>query len=151
MKQKVFGFKNQLKVGNKGENYFIKCYHKLNPRKSSSKEIDIIIEDNKKVELKSDSYSMDKTPNFFLEKIGNNVSGKLGGAHRAVADGIDWFVYLYMNDKTFFWFKPEDLKNFIDSNKQLEEKRVLNKSYHSIGVLIPRELVKHLVFRTDTF
>ncbi len=151
MNKKVFGFKEQMKVGDKGEKFFIKCYHKLNPRKSTTREVDIVINDNEKVEIKCDSYKMDKTPNMFLEKEGSNITGKLGGAHRAVQDNLDWFVYLYISDRTFYWFRPNDLKKFIDKNKDLPERKVFNRGYHSTGVLIDRKLVKDIAVRIDKF
>lgn len=149
---KTFSFKKQLKYGDDGEDFFIKCYHKLNPRKSSSREADIIINDKEKVELKSDRYTEEKTENFFIELIGNTNTGKLGGAHLSVKNDIDFFVYHYVNNRTFYWFRPSELVSFVNSNKdKLVKKEVRNIGWASLGVLVPRNMVKHLVIRKDKF
>ena len=150
--QKVFGFQKQLKQGEKGEQYFIECYHKLNPRKSTTKDVDIFINDNEKVELKTDSYPEEKTENFFIEIVGSTRTGKLGGAHLSHQNNVDYFVYHYSFDKTFYWFRPHDLVKFIDENgHEFEKKEIRNYGWSSIGLLVPREKVSHLLIKKDTF
>ena len=149
---KTFYFSKQLKQGEIGEQYFIKCYHKLNPRKSSAREVDIFINDNEKVELKSDSYPEEKTPNFFIELIGSTKTGKLGGAHLALKNDVDYFVYHYTTDKTFYWFRPKDLVEFIDKfGYKFVKKEIKNIGWSSIGLLIPRKELNKILIKKDTF
>lgn len=152
MSTKVFGFQSQLKKGEKGEQYFIKCYSELHPRKSSAREVDIFINDNQKVELKTDSYDPDETPNFFIELIGSTKTGKLGGPHLSVENNVDFFVYHYSVDSSFYWFKPSDLVKYIDDfGHEFQKREIMNRGWSSLGLLIPRERVKHLLVRKDSF
>ncbi len=152
MSNKVFGFQTQLKQGEKGEQYFIKCYHELNPRKSSAREVDIFINDNETVELKSDSYPESETENFFIELVGSTKTGKLGGAHLAHKNDINYFVYHYTTDKTFYWFRPVDLVKYIEENgHEFEKKEIMNRGWSSLGLLIPRHKIEHLLVKKDKF
>ena len=152
MGNQTFSFSKQLKQGNIGEEYFINCYNSLNPVKSSYREVDIIINGHEIVELKTDSYALDDTPNLFLESISNTKNGKLGGPFLSVQNDVNWFVYLYIKNKTFFWFSPKELVDFIEKNSStLKQKEIKNYGWSSIGFLVNRELVKHLVKRQDTF
>lgn len=152
MSNRIFGMQKQLRVGEKGERFFIKCYNDLNPVKSENREVDIFINNNESVELKSDQYSEEDTKNFFIELIGSSKTGKLGGAHLSLQNKIDYFVYHYANDLTFYWFRPKDLVQFIDENGyKYKKKEIRNISWHSTGILIPREDVLHLAVRIDKF
>jgi hypothetical protein len=150
--KKTFSFHKQLKKGGIGEKLFIECYHDLHPVKSPMKEVDIFINNNEKVELKSDFYSQEDTPNLFIELIGNTVNNKLGGPHLSLQNDIDWFVYLYINDRTFYWFNTKELCDFIDNNgHKYETKEIKNYGWSSLGLLVPREDIQNLVKRKDIF
>ena len=104
-KGKVFNFKDQMRIGDIGEAEFIKIYEKLEPKKSiKNRKIDFTLNNGKTIELKTDSYSMEKTPNFFMEKetILPDERVILGGPWRSKDHKVDYFVYYYMNDKVFF-------------------------------------------------
>jgi hypothetical protein len=149
---KTFYFSKQKKFGDKGELNFIKHYQDLNARAGDGFVIDILINDNDSVELKCDSYPMKKTENFFIERYGNIEKKKDGSVWRSSADKIKYFVYYYISDNAFFWFKVEKLKKYIDKNANLFQTReVRNPGYSSLGYLIPREKVKHLIEREDKF
>ncbi len=112
----MFDFNTQLKVGETGEKFFFKCYADKRPRMADSRKFDMFIEDDKTVELKTDTYPMIKTPNFFMEQYGNlaSIPGSLGGPWRAKRDGVDHFVYHFTSDNVFFWFDPNTLCNFFN-------------------------------------
>lgn len=149
---KVFFFNKQLKSGEKGEQFFIECYHDLNPRKSTIREVDIFINDNEKLELKSDSYNEEDTPNMFIELIGNTVNNKLGGPHLSLQNGVDWFVYHYTQNKTFYWFRVKDLCEFIDKyQSEFKVREIKNVAWSSIGLLIPRSRLEKILFKKDNF
>ena len=67
--------------------------------------------DEKKLELKTDTYLMEDTENFFME---TESHGKPGGPWRALGDGIDFFVYYYIKNNSFFWFHPKSLCKKLD-------------------------------------
>lgn len=152
MNKKPFSFQKQLKFGKNGESLFCEYYHKENAKNVNCREFDCYINGNEKCEIKTDSYSMDKTENMFIEKIGNDQNNKPGGPFLSVLHDIKYFVYYYINDNTFFWFKPQDLVDYIDKNMhKLKEKKIFNYGYSSIGYLIKRDDISHLIIRKDKF
>ena len=146
---KVFNFKDQMRIGDIGESDFIKIYEKLEPVKSvKNRKIDFTLNNGKTVELKTDSYSMDKTVNFFMEKntILPDETSILGGPWRSKDHKIDYFVYYYMSDKVFFWFEPKSLCKFLD--KYIKKNKIKpiaipnrtgnGETFRSYGYKIPR-------------
>ncbi len=147
-KQKCFNFKDQKKKGQKGENRFLEYYHEENARLSPIFDFDIMIRDNERVELKTDSY---KSPrNFFMERYGNVEKLKDGGPWQS--KDVDYFVYYFIKENTFFWFNPVQLCKYIDKNiKNFKSHRIYNPGYFSLGYLVPIEEISHLVLRKDVF
>lgn len=151
MAEKYFNFKDQLRIGDLGESDFIKTYKRLKPEKSKNLQIDFLLNNGKTVELKTDSYDMNKTPNFFMEQFTVNGEKKnLGGPWRSKDHKIDCFVYYFLNNKVFYWFTPETLCEFLDEfivvNK-LKPISIPNKDrggnfYEALGFKIPRESLK---------
>lgn len=150
--QKTFDFDEQMKVGDRGEMLFTKAYSNLAPVKSAD---DLKYDFNTSigtVELKTDTYSMAATPNFFMERYGCMNSKKDGGPWRASLDKIDYFVYFYINDGTFFWFKTEELMKIIDPLATKKRERwIKNKAWTAIGYTIPRAELSSAVIHTDIF
>ncbi len=149
----MWDFKEQLEKGNAGEKIFITNYASLKPVKSEKERyFDFTLKDGKKVELKTDTYSMDATPNFFMERFGDIVTKKSGGPWRATEDKVEFFVYFFLKDKTFFWFEPKKLCKFLD--KYIEGKSyrpIPNKGWVAGGYPVPRELCKPYLIRMDKF
>ena len=142
-KSKTFDFNEQLKVGTRGEKIFLSLYPNL--KKADGIKYDFTI-DGKTLELKTDTYSMDDTPNFFMEHLSDTKTGKLGGPWRALQDGVDYFVYMYLAEKKCFWFRPKPLVEFLDKYIQNESYKVIkNKGWSSHGYTVPRELLKNLI------
>lgn len=110
-----------------------------------------------RIEVKTDSRPRRSTPNFFMEQR-TRVRGQdgylLGGPWRAVADGVDTFVYLYHDpehpaDSVAYWFDDipaltEHLDEHID---WYEVRRVRSARLTAVGVLVPRVSLKHLARR----
>jgi hypothetical protein len=150
---KVFNFKDQMCVGDRGEAEFIKIYKKkLNPVKSvDDRKIDFTLNNGYTVELKTDSYSMEKTKNFFMEKNTVLPDGKdiPGGPWRSLKHKVDRFVYYYITEKSLFWFDPKVLCDFLDNyikeNKlkpiPIPNKDSTGKPFHSYGYKIPRSVI----------
>ncbi len=149
MPDEIFSFNKQLRVGNLGEALFLKHYK--GSKKSDGRKYDLLYR-KKKVELKTDTYPLKKTPNFFMERYGDVDKRKPGGPWRANDDEIHYFVYLYIADNTFFWFKTEPLVEFLNGYvKGMKGKRINNKTYASLGYCIDRGDLHHLIIRKDEF
>jgi hypothetical protein len=149
--KKVFDFQEQLEVGNRGETLFARQYALLNPIKTQDRKFDFVLNDGKLVEVKTDTYSMSRTENFFMEYFSNIDDAKLGGPWRAANDNVDYFVYFFLPQKTFFWFDSKKLVSYLD--KMLETytpMRILNKGWTTLGYLVPREDVRDLVIKEET-
>jgi len=147
VQKEVFTFKKQIGVGNVGENLFLKTY--AGSTKSTDLKYDFTYK-GKKVELKTDTYPMEKTSNFFMEQYGSIEDKKLGGPWRASQDEVDYFVYLYLADKKFFWFETKSLVKFLDECvKDLRGKSVWNRGYTTFGFAVPRALVDDLIIKRD--
>ena len=161
MERKVFNFDDQLQIGDTGESDFVKVYEKLEPKKSTSDfKFDFLLNNGKTIELKTDSYDMRKTPNFFMEQF--TVSGKrkiLGGPWRSKEHKVDYFVYYFIKNKIFFWFSPIDLCEFLD--KFIEENDLTPISipnrdnnggyYEALGFKIPRDSVKSVLLKEHKY
>ncbi len=147
MPREIFGFKKQLEVGNVGEALFLKHYK--DSAKSDGRKYDIT-HNGKKVELKTDTYPMQETPNYFMERYGSIEDKKSGGPWRAHEDGIDYFVYLYLANRTFFWFESKTLVDFLNEyTKTMRGKTIANRSYSTLGFCVPRDAVEHLLIKSD--
>jgi hypothetical protein len=137
----VFQFNKQLNVGDCGEKLFLKTYQSRKVEKADGIKFDFTIDDRKTVELKTDTYSMERTPNFFMEYFGNRDTGALGGPWRALQDKVDYFVYLFLNDGVFFWFDPKTLCPFLDIEiNKLQPKEIPNRTWTTVGFAVSREI-----------
>ncbi len=146
---KKFSFDRQLKKGEVGEQFFIKCYHKLNPRKSSTREVDIFINKNETVELKSDQTESD---NFFIERYGDTENLKDGGPWKSRINDISYFVYYFVKEGTFYWFRTKELLEYLEDNyDRFIQKKVYNYGWFSTGLLVKKKEIKHLLIKKDTF
>ena len=152
---KVFDFKAQMAIGDKGEKDFLEQYKSLAPKKSvEDKTCDFILGNGKRVELKSDSYTMEETENFFMEIYGCITTSKLGGPLRARQDKVDYFVYYFPKNRTFFWFRTDELCERLEAiilTNKYKQKSIRNKGWSAIGYAIPRAEFTDLEMKKDTF
>jgi hypothetical protein len=149
-----FDFRQQLRVGDNGEADFVKYYKNLAPKKSTNRKIDFYLGDGTTVELKTDSYDMNKTANFFMELYSDMETGAIGGPWRALRDELDFFVYYFPRNQTFFWFTTGLLVARIDlliSQHKYTLRTIRNKDWSGQGYTIPRELLEEVLFRVDKF
>lgn len=153
-KKKIFDFHHQLAIGESGERCFKKCYSSLVPTKSIDLKFDFFLNDGSSVELKTDTYSMDETPNYFMEFYSDTNKGTFGGPWRAFLDKATFFVYYFIRDKTFIWFRPEQLCPILEEiieKEALTPKNIKNKTWTTQGFTIPRDLLKNVEIRKETF
>ena len=138
-----FEFKKQLKIGSVGEDLFSKHYGPILGAVKAVDDLcyDFILLNGEKVELKTDTYALSDTPNFFFEKYSDIKTEKLGGPWRAKKDKINHFVYLYIKDRTFYWFDPAVLCYNLDKiTKKMQTKHVRNIAWTTSGYAVPRAL-----------
>ncbi len=141
----MFKFKDQLSVGGSGEALFLSLHPWLN--KADGIKFDFE-RNGKTIELKTDTYSMKRTPNFFMERFSDTDRGTNGGPWRAAYDDVTYFVYMYQVEKVCYWFDSKELVRFLDEyckSKRLVE--IPNKSWMTTGYLVPRLDVEHLVLK----
>ena len=145
----MFSFIHSRRNGRKGEADFLTYYPAA--QKSPDLAYDFIL-DGQKIELKTEFRTLEQTPNFFMERYGNLEKLSDGGPWRAVIDRVDHFIYYFIHDKTFFWFRPEPLRTFLDEFIKGEKPKYIdNKTYKTVGYTINREKVLTFCEKIDRF
>lgn len=145
----TFSFKEQLEVGNKGEALFQKHYHSplvLIPEHYADFKR---VSDGKVVELKTDTYAMAKTPNFFIERYSDFSKKSPGGIWQSATKRVNVFCYLFIQDGTYFEFDLRALvKELTPIADEIEAagkfKWIRNRAWTTAGFAYPREKLKHL-------
>jgi hypothetical protein len=108
---------------------------------------DFIIKGTKtKIEVKSDYYDPNKTPNLFLEKY--RSGNKPGGCFQALEHGCKYFLYCFVQTGTIYAFKTKELCERLDllhDSKNLTLTSVENPNYTTRGLKVHRDLVTDLM------
>lgn len=143
MTRTAHNFQKSLAVGKAGEDQIISAWPglvRLDGRKS-----DFLTWDGLKVELKSDSYSMADTENFFIELLSDKAKNKHGGPLQALASGSDLYVYNFSANRTLFIFEVPALAAYIAKNKdKYEQIEIRNQGWVTTGLKVPRIDLSHL-------
>jgi len=117
MLRKLFTFEEQLKIGDTGEADFLKVYRGWDPKKIEKKHGADFETSMGSVELKTDVYDMNNTPNFFMERFTISKRKQMSGCPwRSKEHSVKYFVYYFLNNKTFFWFESDPLCVLLDSH-----------------------------------
>jgi len=143
---KSWGFKEQLVVGTRGEELFMERY----PRKLEiypGRAYDFTLKNSREtLELKTDTYNIDKSDNFFFERFSDVHKESPGGPWRACKDGVDIFCYYFVRHN--IWFEFRDLPPLVSRLNDLTSKQGLvyirNKGWTTGGYKVPRDLVMDL-------
>lgn len=145
----VASFKADLARGAVGQNWFLQRFPGL--KQTDGRKGDFTAPDGSKIELKTDSYAMGKTANFFIERFSSIEVGSPGGPWQAVAHGCDWFVYLYASNSTGFIFScPDLLKQLEAIESTLKPVNVRNVRWTTVGYKVPRALLMPVaIFTAD--
>jgi hypothetical protein len=157
--KELFGFKRQLAFGEMGEAIILEWDTRL--KKHDGREYDFDRDDGKKVELKTDSYPIEKTPNFFIERYSVYEKAgvvlppsqrKPGSLWQSLEKGVNVFMYMFLpkegNKATVFTF--ESLRRMTTAvEKYLEENKpepvlVRNSGYCALGYRVPRKILAKL-------
>lgn len=143
----VYNFDQQLKYGDKGEKYF---YNKMigKVKYFPGRDYDFYFLNNQcKIELKTDYYDMNNTSNFFLERYSDFHKKTPGGPWQSFIKGVHYYMYLFFSNKIIYIF---DNKKLV---KELELivgdcslVNVYNNTHITSGYKINRELLKNSLF-----
>lgn len=142
---KRHNFKDSLKFGEAAENLVLKTYKEL---KKDSQEGHDMVRGDATIEVKSDRYTFDETPNFFIELYSDDKSMKLGGPWRALKHNTNVFLYHFIFERRVFWF--DDIAALVKaveayvSKSRLQLTSVRNENHITLGYKIPRSAVTHL-------
>ncbi len=143
---KAFDFKGQLAVGDRGEELFLERY----PRKLEvfpGKAYDFTVKSSREtLELKTDTYNMKKSENFFFERYSCVDKKSPGGPWRAKKDKVDIFCYYFVRHNV--WFEFRDVPALIKRLDALTKKQgliyVKNRGWITGGYKVKREDLEDL-------
>ena len=135
-----FDFKAQLKVGDRGEELFLERY----PGKIEvypGREYDFTCKKTGlTIELKTDTYNMDKTANFFMERFSDVHKQTSGGPWRAHGDDVNIFVYYFVRHN--LWYQFNNLRGLCERLDELTKKQgmiyIKNKGWVTAGYTVKR-------------
>lgn len=143
-------FKKSKIVGDLGEMALARAYPKQLKRLDGI-ENDFKIKNSGFLELKTDTYDMARTPNFFMERYSDDHNFKNGGPWYALEKGSNVFLYYFTKNKKLFWF--DDVKALVELLEQLTRNvmpiKIPNKgryvsSYNTLGYKVPRQMLTNL-------
>lgn len=151
---KTFDFKTQLAVGDRGQELFMEYY----PEAISiwpEHDGDFITKSGQKIELKTDTYNMDKTDNFFIERYSDLNKKSPGSVWQAHGHGCEIFVYYFVRHDTWFIFR--DLPKLIERLESLTNGKGLvyikNRAWTTAGYKVKRkdleDLYEQFTFKKD--
>lgn len=141
----AFKFLASLRVGQVGETLFFSAHCKDLVKEDGRARDFSYKESGEGIELKSDCWSMDDTPNFFMERWSNVEKKTPGGPWQSLSNGTRYYIYFYLPNLTYYTFEVSDLCRFLEKNKaQWEAKEVRNPNYTTVGYRVPRSALEHL-------
>lgn len=144
--KKVFDWKTQLAIGEEGERIFAEHYHDKPLTKIEAHYADFKTKEGEVLELKTDTYPMSKTPNFYFERYSDMKKKSPGGIWQSMDKGVQVFCYFFKSDGVYFEFRDMPaLKQCVEDYIRDKSYVIIrNKGYSSQGYKIPRSLLNHL-------
>jgi hypothetical protein len=133
-------FKNDLKRGAAGEDRIAKLFPTWT--RESGRKQDFTMPDGTKVEVKTESRTTAQTPNVALEF--ESSPGKPGAVRRAVDDGVTVIVYLFKDDKLFFYDARKLYDFMVDNVERYRMVSVPNSTYVTQVLIVPRAHLKEV-------
>jgi hypothetical protein len=132
--------KTQLAVGAKGEKLLLKHWSEPVQKHPVFKGPDFVDVQDQVIELKTDTYDMEKTPNFFIERWSDFQNKKPGGPWQASEKGVHIFVYLFIQNKTWFIFRdmPALLKRLEELTDKAYAINIPNRGWTTQGYRVKR-------------
>ena len=141
-----FDFKEQLAVGSRGEELFLEYYPtKITIHAEHAYDFDCV-KTGAKIELKTDTYNIEKTDNFFLERYSDVHKKSPGGPWQSIEKGVTVFCYYFVRNN--IWFQFNDLPALIERANELTANQGLvyikNKGWVTAGYKVKREDLEDL-------
>lgn len=140
-------FHKSLKIGKDAETLWLNLMTTKHPeykiKQTDGRNHDFIIESpfgSFTVELKSDSYDMEKTANVFMERYSNWDKRSPGGPWQAASKGIDLYTYWFVQNKIMLTFPVNKLILALEA-MQLDERKlipIVNRGFITKGYKIER-------------
>ena len=135
-------------MGEKGELAFLKKYPDI--VRTSGRKGDFIGFTKKLIELKTDTRSIDATPNFFIERFSSLAREAPGGPWQSSEHGVYYFVYLFVKEGVIYWFELDKLLQHLEANEKEYQKRYIrNVAWTALGYLVPRSSLEHLIVKKE--
>lgn len=139
----IHNFKKSLAIGHAGEEALLLLIPELT--RLDGRKADFINEQTGETyELKTDSYDIGKTPNFFIETASDAAKGTPGGPFQALEHGSKYWLYMYSKNKVLFTFETLSLVQWLEANANYPLIRIPNLTWTTLGMKVPREHLKHL-------
>lgn len=138
-------FKSSLKLGELGQAMYHQAHQGIIEPTDGFKCDFKMITTGEAIEVKADYWSMNKTPNFFFERYSDKDKGSPGGPWQSQAHGTNIFVYIYVQNFTFFTFQTDQLVEALEKIiPTLPHTDIKNSTWITRGYRVPRELLKDL-------
>ncbi len=133
-------FSKSLKAGKAGEKAFQELAESCGIilTQTSGRKGDFTDETGAIWEVKSDSYDMQKTENFFIERYSNASKGTPGGPYQAQEHGCKYFVYFFPLNNIAYVFETVDLLAQLLVTPLGNPVDIRNVGHTTIGFKVPR-------------
>lgn len=165
----TYDFNDSIKIGEQGEEEFIKLFSELptvnqivdlrNIQKAREDDIDFLVKTprgNFTLELKTDTYT---SGNFFIETMSAAETHSLGWAFKSRAQ---FLAYYFINYANIYIFRMKDIQRiagsltFSEYRKTLKNRRKNGGYYTSEGLAIPinvlcRTVEKYSLYKIENF
>ena len=145
---RTFKWKEQLEYGLKAQEDFFEIYHKPLIAASTRAYDFKVVSSGKKLELKTDDWDHEHTPNFFFERYSVWEKESPGGPWQSRAKRVDVFVYYFARNGIYYEFG--DIKQLCKVLDQIVRKEKLqlvlikNQGYRTAGYKVRRDLLQDL-------
>lgn len=137
-------FRESLEIGKMGE--LLMTGHFPNLTALNGKHSDFVDKNTGELyELKTDTYNINATPNFFIERYSNEGKKSPGSVWQAAEHGSTFFMYFYIRNHKLFLFKTAPLLERLELIiPKFIPIGIPNKNYVTIGYKIPRIILNDL-------
>jgi hypothetical protein len=154
---KYYTFGDQtFTTGSTGETIFHQCYFD-EVHKGDSKQYDFIMTSTgEKIEVKTETRSIQHFQSFFIEWYSDLKRQWLGGPFRSTQCNVEYFVIFSKADGEFYWFKSSELAEFLILNIETFQKKNVNnnnrrgQTWTTRGLIVPVASIQHLCIQKDT-
>ena len=141
----VYSFNLQKRAGKIGETLFFEAHKDDLIREDGRKKDFSVISTGQGIELKTDSYHINETKNFFFERYSNAEKGTPGGPWQALENGTEWFCYMFIPALTCYKFSTKELVEKLETLiVNLAPTEIKNEKHTTLGYRVPRDWVGQL-------